>query len=149
MTKGTENHFMSRLIGLVAICLLGTFVLAGTAHASEEIEAFKSTIIEAHEPPNPAFGTVVGEGIVHTLPSGEAFTIETNDLEGEIVTVNVSAETTYDSPGITHPELGDVTSSAFIEAFGTISGPQGSREISAAHLTIVKPMAGGHPDVET
>ena len=149
MTKGTEKHLMSRLFGLIAICLLGTGLFAGTAHATEGIEAFKSTIVEAHEPPNPVFGTVVGEGIVHTLPSGEAFTIETNDLEGEIVTVKVSEETTYDSPGITHPDLGDVSSAAFIEAYGTISGSPGSKEIAATHVTIVKPMAGGHPDVET
>src|SRR5215467_1501820 len=105
MTKRTESHFMGRLLGLIAICLLGMAVLAATASASEQIEAFKSTIIETHEPPNPAYGTLVGEGIVHTPPSGETFTIETNEGEGEIVTVKVSGsspETTYDAPGVAH-----------------------------------------------
>jgi hypothetical protein len=154
MSMRRDKFGVGRLLLGLAIGLLAAAALAGPAQAEEKIEDFKSTIVESHKvltksEEEKAGWKFAGDGLVRSTPSGEAFTIETRGFETEVVTVKVSAGTSYEVPGVNEPTLGDVTLGAFVQAYGTITGGPGSKEIQATHLTVDQPQAGGHPDIET
>ncbi len=48
-------------------------------------------------------------------------------------------------PGIPQPSLGDVRNADFVGISGTISGTT----VTATHVVIATPQAGGHPDLKT
>jgi hypothetical protein len=128
---------------VVAANLLLLLAFTPNALASEAIESFKTTSAETNAPFPPAYGEPIATGIVEAEPSGEAFKIETHG--GSTDTVEVSPSTTYIDPGIPNPTLANVSAEAFTEVFGKILG----KVVTATHVVITRPTAGGHPDLST
>ena len=133
-----------RLTLSVIASLLLTAALAVPAQASEAIKSFKTNAIETNtEPPPEGLGQVVGSGFAQGAVSGESFTIETT--EGSIDTIEVSPSTTYIDRIVRKPSLSNVALGDYITAFGTISGST----VTATHVAVSSPHAGGHPDLST
>jgi len=89
----------------------------------------------------------VTEGVVKAQPSGESFTIETNDRS--LATVKASPSTTYSSarplPGVPPATLSDIRSGDYVGVSGSASGTS----VTATSVDIATPQAGEHPDLFT
>jgi hypothetical protein len=139
--KPSSRRFV---LAAAAIVVAVAAWIPATAQASEPITSFKTALIETNTP----LGEVAAEGVVQSQPSGETFTIETGD--GTIDTVQASPSTTYARahplPGETSsPTLADVAPGDNVGVAGTLS----AQTVSATHLVISTPQAGGHPDLIT
>ena len=131
-----------RSVGTAFLALVIGAALAAPAQANEAIESFKTNAHETSTLPLPeGLGQVVATGFAQAAPSGESFTIETG--EGFIDTIEVSPSTTYIDRAVRQPSLSNISIGDSVTAFGTISG----QTVTAAHILISAPHAGGHPDL--
>jgi hypothetical protein len=132
-------------LATVAAAATVLVLTAAPAAAQEQVNTFKTTLVEAGAP----LGEAAATGIVQGEPVGESLQIET--AQGSLYTVEVSPSTTYrranpiPSEETTSATLSDVAPGDYVGVSGAISGAT----VSATALVISTPQAGGHPNLTT